>query len=164
MADEMIEGNSIAKFTAHNMDLLSFAPLNLKLCSGEIVMQRCKDYFALCTKNEIRPSIAGFALSLGTSRETLLKYIKGEVAIPDDVKQVLDTYYSALNALMEDFAQSGKINPIPAIFLLKNNFGYKDQQDFVVNNKQEKAISEETLLEEANLLTDTKPKLANLDD
>ena len=26
----------------------------------------------------------------------------------------------------------GKINPIPAIFLLKNNHGYKDQTDVVV--------------------------------
>lgn len=37
-----------------------------------------------------------------------------------------------LTALMEEYMMTGKINPVPAIFLLKNNHGYKDQTETVV--------------------------------
>ena len=60
--------------------------------------------------------------------------------------------------------QGGVVNPIPAIFLLKNNFGYKDTQDVIVNNKQDTALSEDKLMEEAKLLLEESPKLANIDE
>ena len=69
-----------------------------------------------------------------------------------------------LNALMEDYVQNGKINPVPALFLLKNNFGYKDTQEFVVNNNVQEESSPESLIEEANLLLETDGKLANIED
>lgn len=33
---------------------------------------------------------------------------------------------------MEDYAQNGKINPVAAIFLMKNHFGYQDKQEVVL--------------------------------
>jgi hypothetical protein len=66
--------------------------------------------------------------------------------------------------MMEDYMQGGVVNPIPAIFLLKNNFGYKDTQDVVVNNKQDTALSEDKLMEEAKLLLEESPKLANIEE
>ena len=32
--------------------------------------------------------------------------------------------------------QNGKVNPVSGIFLGKNNFGYKDQQEYVVTPNQ----------------------------
>lgn len=34
--------------------------------------------------------------------------------------------------IMVQMMQNGKLNPVTAIFLLKNNHGYKDQQDVVI--------------------------------
>jgi hypothetical protein len=34
---------------------------------------------------------------------------------------------------MENLAQNGKINPVTAIFMMKNHFGYKDQQEINVS-------------------------------
>ena len=34
--------------------------------------------------------------------------------------------------LMSQLMQNGKINPVTGIFLLKNNHGFKDQQDVVI--------------------------------
>ena len=49
---------------------------------------------------------------------------------------------------------TGKINPVAAIFLMKNNFGYKDQTDHVLTAKQEITETEESLIDRAGLLTD----------
>ena len=64
---------------------------------------------------------------------------------------------------MEDYMQNGKINPVTAIFLAKNNFGYKDTQEFVVNNNNQEESSPEALIEEANLLFDGETKTANIE-
>ena len=37
-----------------------------------------------------------------------------------------------MNTQIENYAQNGKINPVTAIFLMKNHFGYRDQQEVVV--------------------------------
>ena len=38
---------------------------------------------------------------------------------------------------MEDYAQNGKINPVAAIFLMKNHFGYQDKQEVVLTPNQQ---------------------------
>ena len=41
---------------------------------------------------------------------------------------------------------NGKINPVSGIFLGKNNFGYKDQQEYVLTpNQMGETISQEAL-------------------
>ena len=37
---------------------------------------------------------------------------------------------------MTDYMQNGKINPVAGIFLMKNNFGYTDEQKLVVQPEQ----------------------------
>lgn len=158
------EESKTIKYTRHNMNLMAFHPLDLQLCSARDIEERCLDYFNMCSADDIRPSIAGFALAIGISRSTLLSYIRGETKCPLDVKCTLDRFYGALNAMIEDYMQSGVINPVSGIFLMKNNFNYSDTQNFVVNNKQEVAISEDKLIEEAGLLTASTPKLANIEE
>lgn len=43
--------------------------------------------------------------------------------------------------------QNGKINPVSGIFLMKNNMGYQDKQEFVLtpNNQLGEATSPEEL-------------------
>lgn len=151
-------------YTLHTMQLMTFEPLDAKYCKAEDLEQRCVDYFELCVKDNMKPTVAGLALSLDCSRETLLKYINGETKIPVDNRMVLLRFSAALNSLMEDYMQNGKINPVAGLFLLKNNFNYKDTQEYVVNNQVQEDVAPEKLIEEANLLLGTEPKKANVEE
>ena len=44
------------------------------------------------------------------------------------------------------YMQNGKINPVSAIFLAKNNFGYADKQEYVLTpNQQQETIDPATI-------------------
>ena len=58
---------------------------------------------------------------------------------------------------------NGKVNPVAGIFVAKNNFGYKDSQEFVVNNDVREEASPEALMQEAQLLLEGEPKKANFE-
>lgn len=158
-----VSKNDNVNYTLHNLDLMSLAPIDCKIEFPEIVDGRCYDYFEKCLKNEMKPTIAGLALAIGVSRVTLLDYINGVTKIPKENREILQRYASMLNSLMEDYMMNGKINPVSGLFLSKNNFGYKDTQEFVVNNSVQEEATPEALIEEANLLFDKEPKLANIE-
>ena len=40
--------------------------------------------------------------------------------------------YNLMEVQWEDYMQNGKINPVSGIFLGKNNYGYRDQQEVVL--------------------------------
>ena len=158
-----LKDNDNVEYTLHNLDLLALTPIDCKIEKTEVVEPRCFDYINLCLNHSMKPSFAGLALAIGVSRPTLLDYINGVTSMPNSNRAVLQRYTALLNALMEDYMQNGKINPIPAVFLSKNNFGYKDTQEFVVNNNLQEESSPETLIEEATLLFDKEPKMANIE-
>ena len=47
---------------------------------------------------------------------------------------------------------SGKINPVSGIFLMKNNFGYKDNTDLTITANQDKQETISDITNRANLL------------
>ena len=141
-----------AKYTLHNLDIMALPPIDARICSAETLQKRCFDYTEICLRNDMKPSLAGLALTLNVSRQTLMKYITGDSQIPYENEAVLRKYNGLLNALMEDYMQNGKINPVTAIFLAKNNYGYKDAQEYIVNNNASAEETPEALIEEANLL------------
>lgn len=151
-------------YTLHNMEIMTLPPLDCRICSAEELQQRCFDYMELCTRDGMKPSLAGLALSLDVSRQTLIYYVNGTSKIPTENRMVLQRFNGVLNALAEDYMQNGKINPVAGIFLMKNNFGYKDMQEYVVNNNVQEETTPEGLIEEANLLLDTEPKKANIEE
>lgn len=158
-----ITKNDNVNYLLHNLDLIKFAPIDCKIEQAEVISTRCFDYVELCMRNAMKPSMAGLALAIGVGRETLLNYINGVTPIPNDNRLVLQKFNGLLNSLMEDYMQNGKINPVTAIFLAKNNFNYKDTQEFVVNNNNQEESSPEALIEEANLLFDGDVKTANIE-
>ena len=103
-------------------------------------------------------------ISASGFREAEIIQINGETKIPVDNRMVLLRFSAALNSLMEDYMQNGKINPVAGLFLLKNNFNYKDTQEYVVNNQVQEDVAPEKLIEEANLLLGTEPKKANVEE
>lgn len=148
---EGLQKTDNVNFTLHNLDIVALKPIDARLCSEENLQKRCFEYLEICLRNDMKPSLAGLALALNVSRQTLQNYITGASQIPKENEAVLRKFNAFLNALLEDYIQNGKMNPVSAIFIAKNNFGYKDAQEYIVNNATQEA-SPESLIEEANLL------------
>ena len=100
------------------------------------VADRYDWYVDYCIANGVRPSVASLALAYGYERTHLLRIKDGLVkSVPEESCNTLKRAWDMLTALMEEYMLTGKINPIPGIFLLKNNHGYKEQSETVVIKK-----------------------------
>ena len=94
------------------------------------------EYFQLCADHDMKPGVAALALAIGLDRRRLWEInndVQGRnLAIPEESKKIIKTAYNSLEVLWESYSTGGKINPVTAIFLGKNNFGYQDKQEYVV--------------------------------
>ena len=52
------------------------------------------------------------------------------------------------------YMNTGNINPVSGIFLMKNNFGYRDQTEYTISTNQENNDTINNITERAGLLTD----------
>lgn len=111
-------------------------PINLD--SDDEVEERIIKYFQYCFDNDIKPGVEGMALALGVNRRTLWDWETGarrgqsssrRADIIKKSKQILAGY-------LESLSQNGKINPVTAIFLLKNHFHYTDKQEIEIKANQ----------------------------
>lgn len=138
----------------YHLELMSLGNLTDKN-NPEEVASRIMDYFTICANHGFRPAVASLALSLGIDRVTLFTWINGSGGVKNpDVINTLKKAYAIINAGYEDMMNSGKINPVSGIFLMKNNLGYRDQTDHVVTARQDQQETEESLVNRAGLLTD----------
>ena len=148
-----------SKFTRHNRMLYELVPVTFE--SAEEVKERTITYLDICEQNDMKPSVAGYALALGIDRVTLWRIVKGVIVKPSEVSNVLKRAYDLLNAQMEDYMQNGKINPVSGIFLMKNAWGYKDKQEIEVSASQGDAESPDQL---ASKYADAIPANFTADD
>lgn len=132
-----------SKYTRHNLELFRLKPISLD--DPEETAERTATYFEICDRNDMKPSVAGYALAIGIDRRRLWEIVAGRVVKPAGVTDVLKRAYYMLNAQMEDYMQNGKINPVAGIFLSKNAFGYVDKQEIEVAAKQDAESSPEEL-------------------
>ena len=132
-----------ARYIRHNMMLYELEPISFE--SAEEAKQRTATYFAICEQNDMKPSVAGYALALGIDRTNLWRIVSGATVKPAEVRNVLKRAYAILNAQLEDYMQNGKVNPVTGIFLGKNHFAYQDKQEIEVAAKQDTESSPEEL-------------------
>ena len=123
------------KYLEHSMTMFDWPVINAR--RPEQVKERIGMYFALCAKDDMKPSVAGMALAFGIDRRTLWKWANGIESdyIPAESRDFIKKAYQFLNAQMENYMQNGDINPIAGIFLMKN-MGYADKQEVVVTPNQ----------------------------
>lgn len=136
------------KYIQHTMEVARLEHIDLK--NAELVNQRILKYFSICESNDMKPSVAGLALALGVERTTLWKIRTEQTGgYPSEVINSIKRAVQIINAMMEDYMQNGKINPVSGIFLMKNNMDYSDKQEVVVtpNNPLGTAESPEKLEE-----------------
>lgn len=105
----------------------------------EQVEERLLQFFELHAQNDMKPTVMGMGLALGVDRRRLWEMKSGVAKggltpydLPTETLDLIKRAYDILENLMENYTQNGKINPVSAIFLMKNNFGYQDKTEYVV--------------------------------
>lgn len=113
----------------------------------EAVRERLAEYFKIYGEADLKPTVAGMAMALGVNRRTLWAIANDQptggngykLNLPPESTDLVKKAYEMLEMSMEAYANSGKINPVMAIFMLKNHWQYTDKTEYVLtpNQKQE---------------------------
>ena len=130
-----------SRFIRHALVAWNLPPIDIS--DPEQVKQRITDYFEYCERNDRKPQLVSMANWLGVSRETLNTWKRGEYRSEthsDIIKKAVDL----LEEIWADYMQNGKINPASGIFLGKNLYNYRDEQQMIItpNNPLETADPE----------------------
>lgn len=119
-----------AKYLQHALRLSNLPPIDKY--NTEQVKNRIHEYFNICIEEDMKPSVSGLAVSLGTNSKYLWEIRMGNKGKNPEVVDLLKKATNILELQMENYMQNGKINPASGIFLMKNAFGYKDEQKITV--------------------------------
>lgn len=123
-----------SKYLTHNLTMFGWGKVDMY--NTDDVRDRTIQYFQLCANDDMKPSVAGLALAYGIDRRRIWEIANKTGScyknVPEEVQDTVKKAYIVLNAQMEDYLQDGKINPVAAIWLMKNNMGYEDKKEVVV--------------------------------
>ena len=126
-----------SKYLAHAMAIRNLPPITIS--DPVQVEERIDLYLTLCLEHDMKPTVKGFCNALGgISRNTLWVWRTGQYR-KGTHEEIIVKAYDLLEEMWENYMQNGKINPVAGIFLGKNNFGYKDQQEYVLTPNQAQA-------------------------
>ena len=111
------------------------------------VHERLCEYFQIYAEADLKPTVAGMAMCLGVDRRRLWAIANDQptggegykMKVSPEVADLVKKAYEILETSMENYANAGKINPVMAIFMMKNHFGYQDKTEYVLtpNQKQD---------------------------
>ena len=129
-----VEDGDNANFLSVSMKLFNLPKVDLH--NPDEVEDRLNQYFQIYYEADLKPTVAGMAMALGIDRRRLWE-IRNEVVdrnqdLPTLTRDLVKKAYFILENQWESYMQQGKINPVSGIFLGKNNFGYRDQQEMVL--------------------------------
>lgn len=136
IGDAQNEDDFTARAIALNMEIANRPKCDL--FNPDQVREYINEYFMIFQKYGLKPTIAGLALMLGTNRQRIYDMKTGisqhgkPVKYPEETVEMVRSVYQMLENMMEAYSLSGKINPVMAIFHLKNHHGYRDSQEYVV--------------------------------
>lgn len=166
--------NSIIKGRKVDMNLvldnaleISSLPLDegkVNLDNYDEVRIRIDQYLKTIKKYGMQPTIVGLASAMGLTKATLYNIHQGTRTVRDPrVKSLIDQLYNVTLMVLEDGMQAGIIKEVTGIFLLKNNYGYKDTQEYVIqgSNLLGDAKSDAEMLEQYRA---SVPMLEELDE
>lgn len=135
----MLEKGDNAKIMSINIALFNMQDIDMT--DAQAVTGRLGEYFALYEQADLKPTVAGMAITLnGMSRQTLTAIAHDRVtgstgyksALPPEVTATIKKAYKMMENMWETYMNSGKINPVSGIFLGKNNYGYQDKTEYVL--------------------------------
>ncbi len=130
------------KIVLTNMKFFDMPKVDLQ--DPEAVRERLVEYFQIYGEADMKPTVAGMGMALGLDRRRLWEIKTGNHTsstpkLPRETEDLIKKAYEILETTMENYANAGKINPVMAIFMMKNHFGYQDKTEYVLtpNQKQD---------------------------
>lgn len=125
------EPGDMSRMIQNAMDLAYMGPVDMY--DPEQVERRVEQCLKYMIEHDMKPTVESMALAFNTNRTQLWKWKEGvESHLPEGSRNAIKKGYSLMNQLLTQTMADGKMNPVAAIFLLKNNHAYKDQTDVVV--------------------------------
>lgn len=94
------------------------------------------NYFDLCDKHSVIPSITSLCLYLGIARDTLYAHANNPNSRYSDVLKEAINY---CHSILEAGAFEGKVPAVPYIFTAKNFFGMRDDKNITVSPSSDKS-------------------------
>ena len=101
-----------------------------KFENAKELKEKIDAYFADCDAQKKPYTITGLALALGTNRQTLIRY-ENEYE-NQEIAELIRQAKARCEADVENRLLTGKGSPAGAIFWLKNNAGWRDVVDTVL--------------------------------
>lgn len=98
------------------------------------IFERSREYFQTCIDEGIRPTVEAYCLALGYARQTVHEWKTGKSCSPrrtDIIKKAFDSF-ATFDAGM---ATNNKLNPVLYFFRAKNYYDMRDQQELVIEPK-----------------------------
>ena len=139
-----IEDGDNTKYISLNLTLASLPAINIH--DVEQVNERLREYFEIHAQFDVKPTVSGMGLALGLDRRRLWEIKTGAAtthvkvnSMSAECKDLVKKSYELLETLWENYTQNGKMNPVAAIFLGKNHFGYRDQAEHIVTARPDEA-------------------------
>ena len=104
------------------------------------VKRACDEYIELCHDDRVPPTVAGLSRALGVTRDTLMKWLHGEISIR--TADVIMEYFSLIEIFDETALKNNKTNAVAGLFNMKNNYGYKDEVEHRIVDERKPTIQE----------------------
>ena len=106
------------------------------LSDEKAVKQRMDEFWQLCIDFDTKPQVSGMADVLGLDRRRLWEITHDvphrNLECSSATRDLIKKEYRKLEVLWEYYILNGKVNPVSAIFLGKNNFDYADRQEITL--------------------------------
>ena len=128
------EPGEMSQMIRNAMGLRQMGMQGIDLNNAKAIDKRIDDFLTYCIDHEMKPTVESMALAFDTNRMQLWRWKEGAdgTHLPEASRNAIKRGYTLMNQLLSQYMTDGKINPVSAIFLLKNNHAYKDQTDVVV--------------------------------
>ena len=107
------------------------------------IIDTIQQYLAICLEDGFAFTINGLALALGTTRDTLKKWVNGEARVEN--KDIIEQAYQMISLQTEMDIREGKGNPVGQIFLGKNDAGYVEETKHIIKNDKLDEITDEDI-------------------
>lgn len=107
---------------------------------ADSIERACKEYFELCETDGVPPTIAGLSRALSVTRDTLMKWLHGEISIK--TADVIMEYFSLIEIFDETALKNNKTNAVAGLFNMKNNYGYKDEVEHKIVDERKPTMKE----------------------
>jgi len=107
---------------------------------ADSIDRACNEYFEYCEEDGVPPTVAGLSRALGVTRDTLMKWLHGEISIK--TADVVMKYFSLIEIFDETALKNNKTNAVAGLFNMKNNYGYKDEVEHKIVDERKPTIKE----------------------